>query len=169
MNSEISFVLVNSSEGDVMAILIPAMLRRKVLLKGKFLTVDSFKDEAGKVDIQVADILPASALEELDEYLSQLENIQITTIEVESDSLAQATLNFVQKTYVEFKAATVVNIETVATLVPGKSAVLHTFAEPFKSGQMNSLEMKLLAGQKVKLTLKVAMPGSATSSLPPLS
>ncbi|MVM34993.1 hypothetical protein GO755_33505 [Spirosoma sp. HMF4905] len=169
MNSEISFVLVNPSDGDVMAILIPAMLRRAKLLKGKFLAEESFKDEASKVDIQVSEIVPAGALEEFDEYLSQLENIQIVAIEVDSDSLAQATMNFVQKTYVEFKPATVTNIETVATLVPGKSAVLHTFSEPFKSGQMNSLEMKLLAGQRVKLTLKVAMPGSATSTLPPLS
>ncbi len=166
--SQISFDLENkSATNDVMAVLIPAILRRNGLLAGKFLKAGSFKDESGSSDVVASAESPAGALAELDEYASQLENIKVLDVCVTTDNLAQATMNFVQKTYVEFKPAVTTNIETVATLVAGQSAVLHTFKSPFLSGIMKSLEMKLLKGQKVTVCLTVELPTEDQSS--PLS
>lgn len=165
-STDIQFDLENPSEKDVMAVLIPAMLRRKGVLKGKFLHGTSFKDESGEFDIQVSAVSPEKAIDELNEYTSQLEDISIESVVVATSNLAQATLNFVEKTYVEFKQAIVKNIDTTATLVPGQSAVLHSFAQPFRSGHMKSLEMKLLAGNKVTVTLRLSLPSLGNSSLP---
>lgn len=169
--SEITFDLTNTSDSaDVMAVLIPAMLRRNGALAGKFLKTGSFKDETGSSDISVANVLPApGALSELDEYASQLEKIQVVGISLTTNNLTQATQNFVQKNYIPFKPATSENLPTSATVVAGESAVLHTFTPAFVSGSMNSLEMKLLKGETVKVTLKIVLPNLGSSSLPALS
>lgn len=168
---EITFDLTNeSADTDVMAVLIPAMLRRKGALAGKFLKTGSFKDESDTSSISVANVLPApGAITELDEYASQLDKIQVVGISLTTNNLTQATQNFVQKTYIPFTQATSENIPTSATLVAGESSVLHTFNPSFTSGAMNSLEMKILKGETVKVSMKVVLPNLGNASLPALS
>lgn len=166
--SQISFDLENkSTDTDVVAILIPALLRRNKSLAGRFpAKVGDFKDETGAYTITASNEGVAGQLAELDEFTAQLTDIQVVGICVTTGNLTQGTLNFIQKESVEFKPAIVTNIDTVATLEAGKSIVNHNFATPFKTGALLSLAMKLLAGQKVNVCLRVVMPdlsGSSTS------
>ncbi len=158
MQSQLSFELENPAETEAVAILIPAMLRRSGSLKGKFLQGVKFKDESGAIEIAVTGILPAGSIDELNEYASQLTGIKVLGATVITDSLAQGTMIFMEKTYIEFKPAAVANIDTATTLVAGQAAVHHTFARPFESAAMKSLEMKLLPGQKVGIVLMLDMP-----------
>ena len=168
--SEITFNLANTSpDTDVMAVLIPAQLRRNGLLDKKFLKSGTFKDETGTIDINASQIAPDGALSELDEYVSQLTGVKVLSISIATNNLTQATQNFVQKNYIPYKPAESQNLDTKATLVVGESAVLHTFVSPFTSGAMNSLEMKLLKGENVTVKMSVSMPDFGNSSLPPLS
>ncbi len=155
----LSFDLENkSTTDDVVVILVPALLRRKGILAGKFLKVGDFKDETGNTVIHCDNESPVGQLAELDEFASQLTDIQVAGASVQTDNLSQGTMNFMQKDHVAFKPAVVTNIETIATLEAGKSVVNHAFANPFKTGPLLSLAYKLLKGEKVRITLRVVLP-----------
>lgn len=167
----ITFDLENkSATDDATVILLPALLRRKASLAGKFLKPGDFKDESGTLTIHCDNETTPGQLAELDEFAAQLQDIQVVGASVTTPMLSQATLNFMQKDHVQFKPAVVTNIETVATLEAGKSTVNHAFVTPFKTGALRSLAMKLQAGQKVTITLRVVLPdmGGSSSSLPVL-
>jgi hypothetical protein len=158
MLKQISFELENAAETEAVAVLVPAQLRRAGLLDGKFLDKKKFKDESGAIDLLVTNVLPKGAIDELSEYVSQLTSVKITGVILGSENLAQATQFFMQRTYVEFDPAQVANLETVTSLEAGKAAVRHDFVLPFVSAPMKSLEIKLLAKQKVSVTLLVETP-----------
>ncbi|GAB3568833.1 hypothetical protein GCM10027578_22150 [Spirosoma luteolum] len=169
--SQISFDLENTStDKDAIVILVPAMLRRNASLAGKFLKAGDFKDETGLIVIHCTNEGTAGQIAELDEFAAQLQDIQVVGACVSTDNLTQATLNFIQKEYPAFKPAVVTNIDTVATLEAGRSAVNHSFTTPFKSGALRSLAIKLLVGQKVNVCLRILMPdlSGASASLPVL-
>ncbi|GAB3761404.1 hypothetical protein [Spirosoma pomorum] len=159
MQSTIAFDLENSSaDTDVTAILFPAMLRRNGALAGKFLKGTKFKDDSGTIDINVSDVVPAKAINELNEFGAQLTGIKIISIVVATATLAQATQPFMALTHVPYSDSVVANIPTKTTLVPGKSEVLHTFDQAWQSGAMQTLQMKLLKGEKVAISMVVDMP-----------
>lgn len=163
--SEITFDLENTSTtDDVLVVLLPARLRRGGLLAGKFLKTGTFKDEIGTVTINVTAESPAGSLTEMNEYTSQLDGIKVVGVCVTTDNFTQSTLSFVAKTYVPFLPATTENIDTTAAPIVGQSAMLHTFVQPFVSGPMKSLEMKLLKGEKVKVVMRVQLPALTSGS-----
>lgn len=171
--SEIKFDLENSSAtDDVMVVLVPARLRRAGLLNNRYLKPTSFKAETGDTVINVTAENPAGSLSEFNEYSSQIDGIVVEGVCVTTDNFTQSTLSFVTKTYAPFVAATTANIDTTAAPIVGQSAMLHTFKQPFVSGPMKSLEMKLLKGEKVTVVLRVQIPvasqaDSGSAVLPP--
>ncbi|GEM_PF-6609474 len=157
-----------SADTDVIVILLPAMLRRNKSLANKFLKAGDFKDETGLIIVHCDNEAVDGQIAELDEFVSQLNDIQIVGASVETAVLAQATLNFIQKDHIEFKPAVVTNIDTTATLEAGKSVVNHAFTTPFKTAPLRSLAYKLMKGQKVRMGLRVVMPDMSgpSASLP---
>jgi hypothetical protein len=161
MQSQISFDLKNLANVAVIAVLIPAMLRRNVKLKDRFLEGDSFKDVTGEQEISVANVEPADAIDELNEFTSQLAHIKVLGAIVGTDNLEQGTLNFIARQHIEFKPSEDTNIDAVATLSVGTSGVRHDFVQPWDSGLMKTLAMKLLPGQTVRVTLLLEFPDFA--------
>jgi hypothetical protein len=161
MQSQISFDLKNLADVAVIAVLIPAMLRRNVKLKDRFLEGESFNDETGDHSISVANVEPANAIDELNEFTSQLAHIKVLGAIVGTANLEQGTLNFIDKQHIEFKPSVDTNIDAIATLSAGTSGVRHDFMQPWVSGPMKTLAMKLLPSQTVRVTLLLDFPDFA--------
>jgi hypothetical protein len=158
MQSQLQFDLTNPSDKEVTVVLIPAMLRRRGLLSGKYPKEPNFEDIDGAVEIGLSNVVPKGGLTELNEYADQLIPIAVTAIQVGTDNLAQGMLNFIDNQYVEFKEPIVTAIDTRTTVAAGVMAIRHEFMQPWMSTAMRSMEMKLLPGQTVTIALELQMP-----------